>query len=575
MKVRSQMNSYDGLDKELHEEIHITECCADCNDSFDEGDMIDHNDAGDLICTDCRENYVDCYNCGHTTHTNDAITSDNNGDEYCSDCYYETFCECEDCSDELYTDDAQYDDNRSVYLCDYCYDNSRNDDVEWNVFSHNYVESNTDFVSPIRYGYKEDTFNVVSSKRYVGIEIETNYCDEVYNSDVEREINYRVLMSRNTIDEDIIPACDKVVHDGSVCNDQHRFGNEVVMYPRRGDKIVEDAKVVCDAIKGYGGYVSRKCGLHIHIDTRDYDYKHFLVLGLFTKLIEPNVYAWCPPSRLGGNWSRKVSQSITDFLYVRDREDFINMWYDNGGYSDEKYNEKRYHGLNLHCHFQANQGLEIRYHGGTLNSDKIKHWVIFWTNVVDKCWEIAESEVGYDDLRNTEMFKSLYHSQYQRVIERMDKAYPRYMGKGHSIDYKQYMKDSECLRRALGLPKRDKPYVVEPLLDLYKRKHDLAFLSLSSIFDIFEIPTETQKYIRGRIREISDNASEMDIDHLTNCFGGKRAMIEYSHHTGLFKYVDFFHLRLPTIDDTNRLNNADSMYSFDVRPTQENIQRHL
>ena len=568
------MNSYDGLTEELHEETQVTECCPDCGDSFDEGELMDQNDNGDLICSDCRENYVDCYNCSQTTHTNDAICADN-GEEYCDGCYYEQYTRCEDCDDEIYIDDALYSDSRGVYLCSYCYDQCSNAEVEWNVFSHNFIETNTDFVSPIRFGYKEDTFNVVSSKRYVGIEIEANYFDEVYNGDIEDQINYKIRESRNTTDRDIIPGPDRVTYDGSVCNDQHRYGNEIVMYPRRGDKIVEDAKVVCNTIKEYGGYVSRKCGLHIHIDTRDYDYKHFLVLGLFTKLIEPNVYAWCPPSRMSGRWSRKVSQAIRDFQFVSDRDDFIDMWYDNGGYSDEKYNDKRYHGLNLHCHFQANQGLEIRYHGGTLNPDKIKHWVIFWTNVVDKCWEIAENEVAYSSLRNTPMYKSLYQSPNSRVIDRMDRAYPRYSSTGHSIDYKQYMKDSECLRRVLGLPKRDKPYVVEPLLDLYKRKHDLAFISLSNIFDIFEIPTETQNYIRSRIREISDNASEMDIEHLSNCFEGKRAMIEYSHHTGLFKYVDFFHHRLPTIDDTNRLYNIDNMYSFDVRPTQDNIRRHL
>ena len=568
------MNSYDGLTEELHEETQVTECCADCGDSFDEGELMDQDDNGDLICSDCRENYVDCYNCSQTVHNNDAICADN-GEEYCDGCYYEQYTRCEDCDDEIYIDDAFYYDSRGVYLCEYCHDQGSNADVEWNVYSHNYISSNTDFVSPIRFGYKEDTFNVVSSKRYVGIEIEANYCDEVYNGDIEDQINYHIRQSRNTTDRDIIPGPDRVTHDGSVCSDQHRFGNEIVMYPRRGDKIVEDAKVVCDTIKNYGGYVSRKCGLHIHIDTRDYDYKHFLVLALFTKLIEPNVYAWCPPSRLRGRWSRRVSQAIRDFQFVSDRDDFIDMWYDNGGYSDDKYNEKRYHGLNLHCHFQANQGLEIRYHGGTLNPDKIKHWVIFWTNVVDKCWEIAENEVGYSSLRNTAMYKSLYQSPNRRVLDRMDRAYPRFSSNGDSIDYKQYMKDSECLRRVMGLPKRDRPYVVEPLLDLYKRKHDLAFISLSNIFDIFEIPTETQKYIRSRIREISDSASEMDIDHLENCFEGKRAMIEYSHHTGLFKYVDFFHHRLPTIDDTNRLGSVDSMYSFDVRPTEENIRRHL
>ena len=100
-------------------------------------------------------------------------------------------------------------------------------------------------------------------------------------------------------------------------------------------------------------------------------------------------------------------------------------------------------------------------------------------------------------------------------------------------------------------------------------------MSLSNIFDVFEIPTETQIYIRGRIREISDNATQMDINHLDRCFDGKQAMVDYSPVTGLFKYVDFFSNMLPTLDESGLLDTHPSPHDIRVRITGNIARRFL
>ena len=107
-----------------------------------------------------------------------------------------------------------------------------------------------------------------------------------------------------------------------------------------GRQIIKDTQIVCHTLEnGLDAYVSRKCGLHLHIDVRDYDY---IILSLINdgKLIEPHVYSWCPPSKATSQWCRKVSQRLSSFKYVEGRDDFIDVWYDNGYYSSRNTTRK-------------------------------------------------------------------------------------------------------------------------------------------------------------------------------------------------------------------------------------------
>lgn len=538
------------------------ERCDDCRQEFEEGCMEYTNQNDEYVCDSCAEEYVTCCDCGSRIHDHDSYYPDTASDYYCEDCYHSNFISCYDCGYDMYSDDASYHENRDEYYCDSCL--PPNDDVEWNVYSHDYVQDNDDFVNPIDDSYDEDTFNDIKSKRYVGIEIETNYELEISNDDVTHYVRNKIRRTRN--DSTNLMRRDTAVYDGSVTNGDHPFGNEVVMGPRRGDRIFSDVDTICKSLKELDAYVSVKCGLHLHVDTRDYDWYHFSVLTMMTKLIEPHVYTWVPPSRLSGQWSRPVSQSVSDFRYIADRESFIDFFYDNGGYSDEKYNNKRYHGLNLHCHFQAEQGTEIRYHGGTLNPDKIKHWTIFWTNVIDTCYDIAEELrhqghfSNYSSFGDTNMFKSLVNTKRGKVYKTLRSKYGKYHADyGDSTDIKQYKKDSELLRRYLRLPKKDKPYLVQPMLEFIRRRQEHSFMSIQNIFELFDIPTETQKFFQDRTEEILGRND----DHFQRCFFNKKSVVEFDRQTMTFKHVSSLPSQFLTID-TARIT-ADWLPFSDLR----------
>ena len=556
--------------------------CSDCGCEQEEGRMEYTNPDGDYVCDGCSNDYVHCDNCDEQLPQDDTRYSELHSEHYCENCYYDIITHCGDCDCELESDYAEYSESRGDYFCDSCFPDEK---PEWEVYSNKYITDNDDFVNPHDDNYKKDTFNIINSRRYVGIEIETNYEDEQFNGDIRDYLHRAINQSRELeADPSTTYRRQDVVYDGSVTDGEHRYGNEIVMQPRRGDLIVHDVNTITTALKRIEAYPSVRCGLHLHIDARDYDWLHFTVLTLMTKLIEPHVYTWVPPSRLSGNWSRKVSQSVKDFAFVASRDEFIEAYYDNGGFSRDKYNDKRYHGLNLHCHFQANQGIEIRYHGGTLNTEKIQHWTIFWTNVVDTCYEIAEKIrdeqlSSYHNFKNTDIYKSLAPIKLDK-IRSLEMRYNRYhMKDGESTDIVQYKKDSEMLRRYLKLPKHNKPYLVEPMLRYLRSREDNTFMSIENIFDTFRIPDETREFFKDRTKTIR----RRDEGHVFNCFGGKQSVVEFDSSTMKFKYVDNMSNQFPLISDTRlseycptyEFGTTSDLFSFSNNLTQSDYSRFI
>tara|TARA_R100000742_G_C4278276_1_gene100893 strand:+ start:1465 stop:3237 length:1773 start_codon:yes stop_codon:yes gene_type:complete len=541
------MNSYNGLDQETAEQLEQeTILCDDCSVDISQEELEYSNTSGNYVCEDCwGENYICCNECDDVVHINNS--SCGNGDYYCADCYDEVFSYCESCCEDYYRDDMVWNHRIEDYECESCYEHNQCE-IPWDVMSNEYVVSRNSFINPEHDFYEKDTFNKITSKRSMGIEIETNYRnyedsrrDDVWES-ISREIaNSRHIDKDNDVRENLRLGRIRVVSDGSVLRGKHEYGNEVVMSPRRGDMLYKDATIVCDTLKEYhGAYVSRHCGLHLHVDIQDFDWLHLSVLSLMVKYIEPHIYTWVPQSRLKGQWSKPISQGFSDFKNISDREDFGNFWYDNGCYTNDKYNDKRYHGLNLHCHFQANQGLEIRYHGGTLNPEKILHWSIFWSNVVDTCYNIAEEmKKDYRDVpfESYPIMKSLFSGRINRRIKEIRDKYQMHSSDKNTWNIESYKRDSELLRRYIGLPKKDNPYLLQPMIDHILRRPEDAVMSVDNMFDTFNIPTETRKFMQYRMEEILSNDYTTP-DHIKECFDGKSSIIEFDKESLEFKYVD-------------------------------------
>ena len=374
-----------------------------------------------------------------------------------------------------------------------------------------------------------------------------------------------------------------VVGDSSVTSGTHPMGCEVVTGPRRGDIIDADMRTICKALKEDAhAYISSNCGLHLHVDTSDFDFKHFSVLTALIKLIEPHVYTWLPSSRRNSRWAQPVSQDYGQLRNVYDRDDFIEAWYDGNSYYPEKYHDKRYHGLNLHSHFYANQGSEIRYHSGTLNADKIKHWVVFWTQVFDTAYEIGQ---GIDNgLSGSNFYETLLHQDKLKLSDRERKLLSRYDRHEETLtDYRKVKSDPELhilyrkLRDYHGLSTDVSLYAIVygyHYLNPWYARQDKC-LTFDSMMDLFDIPKSTRDFYYNRYYN-RRNDEYFDHNHLKRCYGKIDQWYEYCKATETFILVDDTRNRLVKWDELGcrrPRSNRHWRYIYDEADVQQHVCR--
>jgi len=538
--------------------------CTNCSVDLDVDTQV-VDDSGEVYCSDCyEETYFECSECSSETHWDEHHSAPNGTDGFCSDCFDNLCVRCEECDHLEWEENSYHSDRSGMLLCDDCFSEEEyesNKSPDWSVLSNNYVKDNTDFVTPDKDHYTNDSFSLIKSKRYQGIEIETNYSNEIGRSEIYDTLEWSIAKSRKN--REGMPKLS-VVHDGSVTDGDNPYGNEVVVSPRRGDILYKDMKTISKTLKEQSAYISRKCGYHLHIDSRDYDWQHCLVLVLMTKLIEPHIYSWLPSSRRTSDWCRPVSQSISDLRWITDRDSFIEYYYDSDNFSSDKYNDKRYHGLNLHSHFQANQGVEFRYHSGTLNPDKMLHWSILWSQVMDKSYDLGNKlademrDNNITDLFHTSLFKSLKVMNLLPVevdkIKSLTDKYRISEVEGISTNIDDYYEDSEYLRNILGLPKlvdddlNTKVRAIQPMLRFINNEsYARPVLTIDSLFSTFEIPIITQEFYKSRMIEVLDNPSTPS-DHVQRCFNNVDMFLEFNTDTMKFNTAKVMGGLFPTID---------------------------
>jgi hypothetical protein len=113
-------------------------------------------------------------------------------------------------------------------------------------------------------------------------------------------------------------------------------------------KMSEVLNKVCTVLDEHGAYVNSTCGLHVHLDARKSNQKL-----MFSNLVNSQklLYSMCPKSRYDNSYCAP-NESGTDM-------------YEYGG---------RYWGINPGS-YQKHKTIEVRLHSGSVNADKIIHWI--------------------------------------------------------------------------------------------------------------------------------------------------------------------------------------------------------
>lgn len=224
------------------------------------------------------------------------------------------------------------------------------------------------------------THEKARGKRFVGVEIEAEGGE---GGDLWSEI----------------PRYCGITGDGSL-----EAGVEIQTPPAKGTQLVEVIEKATDALKSSGWDVSRRCGLHVHIDMTDKREDAQFLARLYAAFyaIEPLLFrlqggrrdgsTYCVPLRDsfsgGGSYMNRksVTKIMADWHGVRKYRGETQYDYEFRlrSFMQDKYHRSRYRATNFHsigCHGT----LEIRLHEGTLDSDEILAWVDLLQSVVRSC----------------------------------------------------------------------------------------------------------------------------------------------------------------------------------------------
>jgi hypothetical protein len=373
------------------------------------------------VCEACAEHFATCTDCSNAYNTDSG--QDINGNFVCDDCISDNYSTCRDCdgwinvnNDDPYT----YDEG---YVCQSCYDNNyltcdgcgqivNNGDAHTcETCERNYCQDcgcncedgdSSDYFDSRGYNDKKEqrenkeVGTILTSSRLVGCEIET---------EIEGTENIN----------GIIPACVGLTSDGSLDH-----GVELITPPLRLATLENLIKETCKACDRADLQAKTSCGLHIHLDASDFKnsdikIKHLLQTYFLTERV---LYDMLPASRKRGSYCRPLANrfSLKD---IQSRDDADLMWYIDQSakesitvynnvtgnyekpnkkqlkdqlrkeYSDDikdrkrnKMDSTRYHGLNIHGIFYRG-AVELRYHSGTTNADKILGWIKINQAMVD------------------------------------------------------------------------------------------------------------------------------------------------------------------------------------------------
>lgn len=146
------------------------------------------------------------------------------------------------------------------------------------------------------------------------------------------------------------------------------------------------------------------------------------------------IYAMLPKSRGQNRYCRSLNTKITlqQILDIEDMSQLEKYWYGlfnskrNIAYKKkQKYDDSRYYGLNLHSLFYRGT-IEIRYHHGTLNCEKILNWINLHAKMID--WAIKKNYCYVADLcrmsmRSNDIMKSVELFANSLELSQEEKAY--------------------------------------------------------------------------------------------------------------------------------------------------------
>lgn len=331
------------------------ESCADCCDGgYCEGcDSIQHADDSEYMCGTCERCIGICCTCSMCTRCLDRFAP---GD-ICISCDYCEGCECRCEPDEPDDDD---------------------DDVQVRTVARGIVF----------YAAKLTERKRIPSPRFVGVEIEMEKSGNNYD---------RIASWCRTWD-------GSLVTDGSLPS----TGREAVTSPAAGDVLANMLTEFSAAADADRARVSDGCGLHIHIDARDFTFYDMRRLVKLYAILEAALFTTQPSQRRNSTYCSPCGAALLEAIRTtaipkESKQALILGVYGhrngtkNAGLQfatrrRSKYDSARYFALNLHSWYYRGT-VEVRLHSATTRAYKIIPWAALWAKILDVAHAMTEPQI--------------------------------------------------------------------------------------------------------------------------------------------------------------------------------------
>lgn len=160
----------------------------------------------------------------------------------------------------------------------------------------------------------------------------------------------------------------KIVSDGSLRGENC---NEVVSPILKGTKGMNSLQGICNALAGVGARVNRTCGLHVHIGAEKMSDEHYCRIVRNYQRIEKAIDSFMPVSRRADNNGFCRSLAGVDFSTCSTKSDIVSAMHCS-----------RYYKVNAVA-YSRHRTIEFRQHSGTVDYEKISHWVKFLAKLVE------------------------------------------------------------------------------------------------------------------------------------------------------------------------------------------------
>ncbi len=279
------------------------------------------------------------------------------------------------------------------------------------------------------------TAGIIKSKRTFGVELEC--MNEVHDS-------FKLGLM-------LTPTEWGLKSDGSI---RGNYTREIITCPLYGKGGEEMLTFGCDALRGAGFDVNTSCGSHCHIGIPEVLKnwtgakeklleKRLKLLAMFYTVLDPVMLCMLPKERRTNGYCRQLGNRVVSidkntkqlFGRFKEKEGFTSAI---TGYDDLKrakdclkgnrcIDGDRY-GINFGSIYYRGT-IEIRYHEGTLDPERLIHWIAFHSAIVDLCLEGGVTEEQVLSYAKIEKVTKLFNALMDIIGGKLDESTVKYMTK--------------------------------------------------------------------------------------------------------------------------------------------------